>query len=204
MLEKYNLANEDYILTRYQTLLKKQGILTVRDLLYSFPVKYENYKVSSINDAKLDENIVLEGTIVSKVSVNYLKTKLSTVTFQLETEGTKIRCTIFNRVFLKGKLNYGTVVRVMGKFYQSMNNFTVANILICDEINRDIVPIYKVKDITESKYLEIIEKVYRRYKNKIEETLPTLYLEKHHLLTMPKSPIITQSFQQSSMCDWRI
>ena len=187
MLEKYNLANEDYILTRYQTLLKKQGILTVRDLLYSFPVKYENYKVSSINDAKLDENIVLEGTIVSKVSVNYLKTKLSTVTFQLETEGAKIRCTIFNRVFLKGKLNYGTVVRVMGKFYQSMNNFTVANILICDEINRDIVPIYKVKDITESKYLEIIEKVYRRYKNKIEETLPTLYLEKHHLLTMPET-----------------
>ena len=49
MLEKYNLANEDYILTRYQTLLKKQGILTVRDLLYSFPVKYENYKVSSIH-----------------------------------------------------------------------------------------------------------------------------------------------------------
>lgn len=187
MLEKYNLANEDYILTRYQTLLKKQGILTVRDLLYSFPVKYENYKVSSINDAKLDENIVLEGTIVSKVSVNYLKTKLSTVTFQLETEGIKIRCTIFNRVFLKGKLNYGTVVRVMGKFYQTMNNFTVANILICDEINRDIVPIYKVKDITESKYLEIIEKVYRRYKNKIEETLPTLYLEKHHLLTMSET-----------------
>ena len=59
-----------------------------------------------------------------------MKTKLSTVVFQLEVEGTKIRCTVFNRVFLKGKLNYGTVLRVQGRFYQNMNNFTVANLII--------------------------------------------------------------------------
>ena len=182
MLSKYSLSNEEYILTRYQNLLKKQGILTVGDLLLTFPTKYENYTVSSIKDAKLDENIVLEGTIVSKVTVNYLKTKLSTVTFQMEVEGVKIRCTIFNRVYLKGKLNYGNVLRVQGHFYQNMNNFTIVNLIICDEINRDIVPVYKVKDISESKYLEIIEKVYRRYKNKIVETLPSVILEKHNLL----------------------
>ncbi len=187
MLEKYNLSNEEYILTRYQTLLKKQGILTIHDLLLTFPIKYENYKVSSIKDAKLDENMVLEGTIVSKVSVNYLKTKLSTITFQLDVEGVKIRCTIFNRVFLKGKLNYGTVVRVQGRFYQNMGNFTVANLIICDEINRDIVPIYHVKDISENKYLEIIEKVYRRYKNKIEETIPQKYLQKHNLIDLKET-----------------
>lgn len=184
MLEKFNLVDEGYILTRYQTLLKKQGILTVQDLLFSFPTKYENYQVSSIQEAKLDENIVLEGTIVSKVSVNYLKNKLSTVTFQMEVEGVKIRCTIFNRVFLKGKLNYGTVLRVQGRFYQSMNHFTVNNLIICDEINRNIVPIYHTKEIAENKYLEIIEKVYRRYKNKIEETLPQEYLSKHQLMGM--------------------
>ena len=76
MLENYKLADEDYILTRYQNILKKQGITTIHDLLYEFPVKYENYKVSSIKDAKLDETIVLEGTIVSRITVNYLKTKL--------------------------------------------------------------------------------------------------------------------------------
>lgn len=182
MFDEYNLSNEEYILTRYQSLLKKQGIMTVGDLLFAFPTKYENYAVSNIEDAKLDETIVLEGTIVSKVSVNYLKAKLSTVTFQLEVDGKKIRCTIFNRVFLKGKLNYGTVLRVQGRFYQNMNNFTVNNLIICDEINRNIVPVYKTKDITESKYLEIMEKVYRRYKNKITETLPEEYRNRHQLL----------------------
>lgn len=184
MLDKYLLSNEEYLLTRYQTVLKKQGITTVEDLLFSFPTKYENYKVSKLDTCKMDETVVLEGTIVSKVSVNYLKSKLTTVIFLLEVEGKNIRCTIFNRVFLKGKLNYGSVIRVMGKFYQSMNNFTVQNLIICDEINRDIVPVYHIKDITENKYLEIVEKVYRHYKNKIEETLPQKYLEKHELLPL--------------------
>lgn len=186
-LNEIMLANEEYILARYQTLLKKQGIVSVADLLYNFPNKYDNYTVSSINDAKLDEMIVLEGTVTSKVSVNYLKSKLSTVVFTLEVEEKRIRCTIFNRIYLKGKINYGSVVRVQGHFYQNMNNFTVNNLLICDEINRNIVPNYKIKDIALEKYLTIVEKVYRRYKNNIEETLPAAYLEKHHLLNIKQT-----------------
>lgn len=181
------IANEDYILARYQNLLKKQNILTIEDLLFNFPTKYEDYRVSSIKDAKLDEAIVLEGTIVSKVTVNYLKSKLSTVVFTMDIEGERIRCTIFNRVFLKGKINYGTVLRIQGHFYQNMNNFTVNNLLICDEINRDIVPVYKVKDIANDKYLAIMEKAYRRYKNLIVETLPKDLLVKHGLLSMQEA-----------------
>ena len=181
------IADEEYILARYKNLLKKQNILTIEDLLFNFPTKYEDYRVSSIKDAKIDEAIVLEGTIVSKVTVNYLKSKLSTVVFTMEVEGERIRCTIFNRVFLKGKINYGTVLRIQGHFYQNMNNFTVNNLLICDEINRDIVPVYKVKDIAHDKYLAIMEKAFRRYKNLIIETLPKELLEKHNLLSMQET-----------------
>lgn len=181
------IADEEYILARYKNLLKKQNILTIEDLIFNFPTKYEDYRVSSIKDAKIDEAIVLEGTIVSKVTVNYLKSKLSTVVFTMEVEGERIRCTIFNRVFLKGKINYGTVLRIQGHFYQNMNNFTVNNLLICDEINRDIVPVYKVKDIAHDKYLAIMEKAFRRYKNLIIETLPKELLEKHNLLSMQET-----------------
>ena len=105
----------------------------------------------------------------------------------MDIEGERIRCTIFNRVFLKGKINYGTVLRIQGHFYLNMNNFTVNNLLICDEINRDIVPVYKVKDIAHDKYLGIMEKAYRRYKNLIVETLPKELLEKHGLLSMQEA-----------------
>ena len=184
MLNNYLLSNEEYILARYINILKKKSILTVKDILFDFPSKYENFTVQSINDAILDEPIILEGTIVSKITVNYLKSKLSTVVFQLDVEGIRIRCTIFNRVYLKGKLNYGSVIRVQGKFYQNMNNFTVNNLMICDELNKNIVPIYKVKDISEAKYLEILSMVYRRYKDKIIETLPKDILEKYNLFSL--------------------
>ena len=182
MLKDYPLTSEDYILARYQTILKKQNINTVEDILFEFHTKYENFKASSIKEATMDNPIVLEGTVASKVSVSYLKSKLTTVTFQLELEDERIRCVIFNRMYLKGKINYGSVVRVQGKFYQTMTNFTVNNIMICDELNRDIIPTYRIKDISYVKYLELLEKCYQRYKSKIEETLPLKLLEEKGLM----------------------
>ena len=187
MLKEHLLANEDYILARYVNFFKKKEILTVADLLFDFPLKYEDFTVKSIKDAELDTPTILEGTIISKVTVNYLKSKLSTVVFQLEVEGQKIRCTIFNRVYLKGKLNYGTVLRVQGKFYQNMNNFTVNNFIICDELNKNIIPIYRTKDINETKYLEIISMVYRRFKDEIKETLPKEIITKYQFPSLKET-----------------
>lgn len=186
-LKKVLLENEDYILPRHITLLRKQGIETVYDLIYNFPVKYENYLVSSSEDASLDEIITLEGTVSSKVSINYLKNKLSTVVFSLDVDGKLIRCTIFNRVFLKDKLSFGSVVRVQGHFYQNKNNFTVNDVMICDELNRNIVPVYKIKDIAIDKYIGIVEKTFRRYKMFLVETLPIDVRNKNNLLDIQKT-----------------
>ena len=51
MLNNYLLSDEDYILARYVNIFKKKGILTVKDLLFDFPTKYEDFTVKSINDA---------------------------------------------------------------------------------------------------------------------------------------------------------
>mgnify|MGYP003310475069 CR=1 FL=1 len=61
---------------------------------------------ADLKDAKLEETIVLEGSIHSKVTVTYLKAKLSALNFLLEVEGQIIRATIFNRTYLKTKLDY--------------------------------------------------------------------------------------------------
>ncbi len=176
------LEQEEYILPRYRNALKKQGIETVEQVLKEYPIRYENFKVSSINDAKIDEQIVLEGSIQSKVTVTYIKSKLSALNFLLEVEGRIIRATIFNRTFLKTKLDYGTVIRATGKFVKTMNNFTISELVFCDEIDREIVPIYKAKDISEAKYIELVDKIQRRYIDLVEETMPNKYLEKHNLI----------------------
>ena len=131
ILKNFLLDDEDYIITRYKNLLKKQGINTVYDLLMEFPSKYEDYTLSDIDNAELDVNMVLEGTIVSKITVNYLKTKLTTITFQLDVEGKKIRCTIFNRIFLKGKIrNKITKISNIHLFVRSLMNILLYNICV--------------------------------------------------------------------------
>lgn len=186
-MQNIKLASEEYILARHKTTLKKQGIETVADLLFEFPVRYENFTVTPLKDAKLDEIVVLEGSVVSKVTVTYLKTKLTTLSFLFEVEGKIIRATIFNRTYLKNKLDYGTLIRVSGRFYQSFYNFTINSLILCDEINRDIVPIYRIKDISESKYLEIVDKVFHKYKDRIEETLPEELLQKYRLISLKEA-----------------
>lgn len=186
-MQNIKLASEEYILARHKTTLKKQGIETVADLLFEFPVRYENFTVTPLKDAKLDEIVVLEGSVVSKVTVTYLKTKLTTLSFLFEVEEKIIRATIFNRTYLKNKLDYGTLIRVSGRFYQSFYNFTVNSLILCDEINRDIVPIYRIKDISESKYLEIVDKVFHKYKDRIEETLPEELLQKYRLISLKEA-----------------
>lgn len=187
-MKTINLADESYILTRYKTILKKLNIITVDDLFNAFPTRYDDYTLTPHNEivSLEQDHIVLEGTVCSRVSVSYLKSKLTSVVFSINIESNKntinVRCTIFNRAFLKDKLKFGTVVRVMGHFYQNFNNFTVADLIICDEINRDIVPIYKVKEISQNKYLELVETVYRKYKNMIDETLPSCLINKRTLL----------------------
>ena len=202
MLDKIMLADEEYILSRYKTLLKKANILTVSDILYNFPSRYDDYTVTPHNEivSLEQDHIVLEGTIASKTNVSYLKSKMTSMVFTINIEtkdkNINVRCTIFNRAFLKDKLKFGTVVRVIGKFYQNFNNFTVADLIIVDEINRDIVPTYKVKDLAQVKYFELIETIYRKYKNKITETLPLEILKKHSLMEL-KDVVKKLHFPQS-------
>ena len=178
------LDQAEFIVARTRTALKKHGIETINDLFNDFPTRYENYHVSSIKEAKLETPIVLEGSIVSKITVSYLKSKLTALNFLLEVEGQILKATIFNRVFLKSKLDYGTVIKASGKFMKSLNNFTISELILCDEINRDIVPIYKNKDISEAKYVEIMDKCFRRYGEFITETLPDSYIQKHNLISL--------------------
>ena len=177
------IEDQDYILSRYKNVLKKQGITTVYELLSEYPIRYDDYTVSSIEKAELDQNIVLEGSITSKITVSYLKAKLTAISFLMDVEGKTIKAIVFNRLYLKNKLDYGMVIRVQGKFYKNMNNFTIADLIIVDEMNRDIVPIYKNKDISEGKYLEIIEKTFRRFGNYLTETMPNKYLMKEKLIS---------------------
>ena len=70
------LDQAEFIVARTKTALKKHGIETINDLFEEFPTRYENYHVSSIKDAKLDETIVYLASILHDCAKLYSKDKL--------------------------------------------------------------------------------------------------------------------------------
>jgi len=166
---------------------KKQGIENVYDLLRHYPSRYEDFTVTNLKDAKLDENVTIEGTVLGKVMVNNIKPKLVSMSFYVEVDDRKIKAIIFNRQFLKAKLSYGTLVRLNGKFNSNYNTFTTNEILFIDEGALSIYPIYDLKDINPTKYVSIMEKTIEKYLHQMEEELPDELIHKHRLLGMKET-----------------
>lgn len=177
------LSDINYISAKYLTALKKCNINTVEDLLLDFPNKFDDYSVTPMQDAVSDVTITIAGIVQTKATVMNTKTKLSIMTFFVDVDGRKIKATIFNRHFLKSKLNYGVFVKLTGKFKQDMKNF-VASEIHFNEFGNDINPVFNIKGISDEKLLELKERIYYDYEDEIEETLPEELYKKLGLISL--------------------
>ena len=180
-LKEIMLSDLNYITAKHITALKKSNIETVEDLLFNFPNKFDDYTITSYEEAQSDVNVTLAGVIQSKPTVVNAKTKLSIMTFFVEVDHVKIKVTIFNRHFLRSKISYGEYIRLTGKFKADKKNF-VASEIHFDEFSNSINPVFNIKGITDEKLLELKEKVFYDYEYLIEETLPNEILKKHNLI----------------------
>ena len=112
-MQRILLSEKDNIPSKYLTLLKKQKIETVEDLLYSYPNRFEDYTIVAIDDVVPDTPVTISAICQSKAIVINTRTKLSVMNFYVESGSQKLKVTIFNRHFLKSKIGYGIYVRFM-------------------------------------------------------------------------------------------
>ena len=175
------LSDLDLLNVKQVATFKKNGILTVEDLLLSYPTKYDDYTIVSINDCVSDTNVTIAGVVQTKATVANIKSKLSLMNFYVDVEGRRIRVSIFNRHFLKSKIFYGVYVRLTGKFKEDMKSFTASEIHF-DEFSNPIEPSFNLKGITDKKVLEIKEKVFNEYGEKLVDILPSDIRNKYDLI----------------------
>lgn len=181
-MEKIFLSELDNIPLKYLTILKKQNIETVEDLLLSYPNRFDDYTIVNMKDVVPETLVTIAGIVQSKAIVINTRTKLSVMNFYIEADGRKIKVTIFNRHFLKSKISYGVYVRLTGKLKEDKKSF-VASEIHFDEFSSNINPVFNIKKIPDDKVLEFKEKIFNKYKNIIDETLPNEVLEEYNLIS---------------------
>lgn len=182
-MRKILLSDLKYITPKNITTLKKNNINTVSDLLYNYPTKFDDYTITLFKDILPNTHVTIAGVIQTKATVINSKTNLSIMTFYMDVEGRKVRVTIFNRHFLRNKINYGVYVKVTGKFKENFKSFTASEIRF-DEFSNDINPVFNIKGIKDEKVLEIKEKVLEEFIDDIEDFLPEDIKKEYQLINL--------------------
>ena len=96
--------------------LEKFGIKTIKDLLWHFPFRYEDFsQVSKISDLKIGETATVQGVISDIKLKKTWKRKMFIVEALISDETGSIRAVWFNQRFLLSILKKGRLVNLAGK-----------------------------------------------------------------------------------------
>ncbi len=185
-MKKVLLSELKYIPTRYVNILKKENIETVEDLLLSYPTKFSDYTITKMKDVVSDTPVTIAGIVQSKAVVVSPKNNLSIMTFYAECDERRIKVTIFNRQFLRSKIQYGTYVRLTGKLKPDRKSFVAAEIHF-DEFSDFINPVFNIPKISDEKILEFKRKVYDEFADYIEDYIPSDIRNKYDLISLKRA-----------------
>ena len=109
-------------------LLIKSGIVTTLDLLSYYPYRFDELTRSNIRELIDEDKIIIDGIVESIPSVFFFNKRMNRMTFRVNTGAYLLNVTIYNRAFLKTKLNVGTKVTLIGKYHKKNDQVVASDI----------------------------------------------------------------------------
>lgn len=137
--------------------LNELGINSAEDLVEYYPFKYEVLENTDPKTIKDGDKIVVGGICENRPNVFHFNRKLNKMSFCLNTGSLVTNVTIFNRAFLKSKIDIGTVLTVAGKYDQKHNMITASELKFGLLSKPEITPVYHATfQISSSKISKLI------------------------------------------------
>ena len=115
---------------RVKTLerLKKFKIETVKNLLWHFPFRYEDFSnISKISDLKIGQRAVIRGEIVSVKMWKSWKKRMFIIEALVSDDSGSIRAVWFNQRFLITVIKKGITVNLAGKIIETKGGLTISH-----------------------------------------------------------------------------
>lgn len=108
--------------------LNKLGIKTVKDLLWHFPARYDDYtKTAQISDIEPGEKINIQGEII-KIDTRRIFPRRMTVTNAIVKDQTSaLKVVWFNQPYVADQLTEGTFVSLAGKVHLDKHGLYLSN-----------------------------------------------------------------------------
>ena len=164
-----------------EKIFKNAGIMTTENLISYYPFRYDVLKRSNIYELMQDDKIIIDGIVESKPSVFFFNIKMNKMSFKFNTGEFLMNVVIFNRGFLKSKINPGVTLTLIGKFDKIHNTILATDIRFSKLPSIPVIePIYhQIGGITSNQIRNYINSVKEF---EIEEYVPEYLKEKYKLI----------------------
>ncbi|MBI3980707.1 ATP-dependent DNA helicase RecG [Candidatus Microgenomates bacterium] len=195
------LSNLPYVGPAYVSKLKRLGLLTVKDLLYHLPTRYENFQlVSMISLLQPGETVSVTGKVVDIKNVFTKNGKRLTQATISDTSGT-IEVIWFNQIFLtkvikpnsdwifSGRVDFfGRKLAIISPQYELFKTHQGDQDYLSQIHTGRLVPIYPETEGLTSKWLRAkIAYLLKYYSDIIEDFLPPQILRENNLPSLKET-----------------
>lgn len=169
---------------RSLSLLNKLNIYTVEDLVTHYPFRYDVLERGDLTKTEDGGHIVIDGKIESVPILMRFKAGLNKMNFRLVTASGVVGVSIFNRAFLKSKLEVGTGISVIGKYDKKKNVITASEIKLETLSNKvKIEPVYHcTSGLTNKNLATYINMAILMCGKEIPDYIPSTYIKKYNFL----------------------
>ncbi len=176
---------------RLLSKLEKLGIKTVRNLLWHFPVRYEDWSaMATVAELNPGDEKTIQATVQEIKLIRTWKRKMFIVEALVGDETGSVEVVWFNQPYIKNILKTGSLVNLSGKVGVKKNKLFLSSPAyeIITSKNKSgtrhtgrLVPIYpETKGLTSKGLRLIIERVFENLE-KLEEFLPAEIIEEYKL-----------------------
>lgn len=184
----------------YQERLKKLNIKTVRDLIFHFPHRYDDFsKIIPIKEIKINESVCIQGKILEIENKRTWKKRIIVTQAVVQDKTGAIKVVWFNQSYLTRSLKLGDYVCLAGKVVLKDNGAYLSSpayekLPQGERFSSDLthtgrlVPIYPETEGLSSRWLRyILKPLLKELKNKILEILPDEILKKENLMPVQQA-----------------
>ncbi len=178
----------------YQKRLKKMGIEKVRDLLFHFPRRYNDFSnIIPISETKINEECCIQGKILEIKNERTFKKRMFLTKAIVEDKTGAIKVIWFNQPYLTNVLKKGENVCLAGKVVLRKEGIYLQNPQY-EKLSPDlthtgrIVPVYPETEGLSSRWLRyILKPLLLKLKDKVEDAVPERIGKRENLLPIRKA-----------------
>ncbi|MFH1841313.1 MAG: ATP-dependent DNA helicase RecG [Candidatus Nealsonbacteria bacterium] len=177
---------------KYQKKLKRLGIKTIRNLLYHFPHRYEDFSnVTEISKIKGIENYCIQGKILEIKSLRTWKKRMFITEALVQDKTGAVKAVWFNQPYLTKTLKKGDLISLTGKTAAGREGIFLSNPSyekMSSSLTHTgrIVPIYQETYGVSSKMLRYAIKSVLA-KVSLKDSLPERIRKENNLLPVQKA-----------------